>query len=99
MRLYKSFLLCVCYIMDGIQWSDSRRFNKRLILFLLQGEECEELLLLHLATIQYSSYVITVYFHGLEKVKVTKINFEVSKSSHSVLYTIIFVSEIKSQIG
>ncbi|XP_071800981.1 transmembrane protein 181-like isoform X1 [Asterias amurensis] len=51
-------------------------FNHTRTLSCQKGKECEELLLLHLATIQYSSYVITVYFHGLEKVKVTKINFE-----------------------
>ncbi|XP_038047391.1 transmembrane protein 181-like isoform X2 [Patiria miniata] len=50
-------------------------FNHTRTLSCKKAELCEEMLLLHVSPIQYSSYMITVLFQGLERAKVTEVNF------------------------
>ncbi len=43
-------------------------------------QECDDLILLHLGYLDYTSYVITVYFYGLDtmKYKIHDIQFQVN---------------------
>ncbi len=47
----------------------------------LQGAECDELLLLYIGTLEYTSYIFTIHFYELEDItaKVTDLDFYVSK--------------------
>ncbi|XP_022106833.1 transmembrane protein 181-like isoform X2 [Acanthaster planci] len=61
---------------DSVKPISNIFFNHTRTLSCEKGELCEELLLLHVSPVKYYSYVITVYFQGLENAKVTEVSFK-----------------------